>query len=168
MRWEEQGTVGSGRYTVVPRTLSFLTHGGDVLFLRGAPTKRIWAGKLNGVGGHIEPDEDPLTGAKREILEETGLTAGDLDLRAVVHVAGQPPDPGVVFLVYVGAAPSRETACGSEGELEWHAISDLPVDELVEDLPHLLPRILGPGHKHLVYGHYASDDKGAMRFTFRG
>ena len=159
--------MGEGRYTVVPRTLCFLTHGGDVLLLRGSPTKRIWAGKLNGVGGHIEPGEDPLTGARREIQEETGLTVGDLELRALVHVAGRHPDPGVVFTVFVGEAPSRDTARGSEGELVWCPIDDLPLDELVEDLPHLLPRILGSAHERLVYGHYSATDDGEMRFTFR-
>ena len=43
-----------GRYQVVPRTLCFIIHDDDVLLLRGAPTKRIWPNKYNGVGGHVE------------------------------------------------------------------------------------------------------------------
>lgn len=31
-----------------------------------------YPGKLNGVGGKIEPDEDPIAGAIREVREETG------------------------------------------------------------------------------------------------
>jgi 8-oxo-dGTP diphosphatase len=32
------------------------------------------------VGGHLEPGEDPEVGARRELEEETALTAGDLSL----------------------------------------------------------------------------------------
>jgi 8-oxo-dGTP pyrophosphatase MutT (NUDIX family) len=31
-------------------------------------------------GGHVEPGEEPLAAAHRELLEETGLTVGRLDL----------------------------------------------------------------------------------------
>ncbi|MGC9670128.1 NUDIX hydrolase [Planosporangium sp. 12N6] len=31
-------------------------------------------------GGHVEPGEDPLAAAHRELFEETGLTVGRLDL----------------------------------------------------------------------------------------
>ena len=35
-------------------------------------------GLVASIGGHIERDEDPLTGALREIREETGLLATDI------------------------------------------------------------------------------------------
>jgi len=37
MRWEDQ--AATGRYAMVPRTLTLLLRGGDVLLLRGAPLK---------------------------------------------------------------------------------------------------------------------------------
>ena len=167
MRWQDQGTTGSGRYAVIPRVLAFLTYGGEVLLLRGAANKRIWAGKLNGVGGHVEPGEDPLAAARREIHEETGIAAEELDLRAVVHVSGRAPEPGVIFFVYVGRARSRETARGGEGALEWWPIDALPQGDMVEDLPLLLPRVLTPTPGALTYGHYLADESGEMRFAFR-
>lgn len=166
MKWEEQGTVANARYMVVPRTLSFVVQGADVLLLRGAPDKRIWANKLNGVGGHLEPHEDPLSGARREVLEETGLAVDDLALRGVVHVAGVSPHPGVVLFVFVGTAPSRQTRPSAEGALEWHTIGAWPADELVADLPQLLPRVLRPAGAGMVYGHYALDPT-SQRMTFR-
>ena len=55
MRFEEQGTIGNTRYSVVPRTLSFVLCGSLLLLLRGTPSKRLWANRLNGLGGHLEP-----------------------------------------------------------------------------------------------------------------
>ena len=49
----EQGTAFP-RYVVIPRVNSFLRHGRDVLLLKGAPDKRIWAGRYNGIGGHTD------------------------------------------------------------------------------------------------------------------
>ena len=168
MRWEEQGTARAARYTVVPRTLSFILHEGDVLLLRGASNKRVWANKLNGVGGHLEPDEDPLSGARREVEEETGLSVQELALRAIIHIAGTSAGPGVLLFAFVGRAPSCQVRANAEGQLAWYPLDDLPWEEMVEDLPHLLPRILGlQAAGALVYGHYVADATGRMTFHFQ-
>ena len=49
-------SLSRDRYTVIPRTLCFVTRGDRVLLLRGALTKRIWANKYNGIGGDVERD----------------------------------------------------------------------------------------------------------------
>jgi 8-oxo-dGTP diphosphatase len=167
MEFREQGTVENTRYTVVPRTLSFILNGESLLLLRGAPTKRLWAGRLNGLGGHIEPGEDPRAGALREIREEAGLVPERLVLRGLIHVAGQEEHPGVMLYVYLGHAGSRDSACGSEGTLEWHPLDALPWEEMVADLPHLLPRLLGARPDELLYGHYRSDAQGQMIYHWR-
>ncbi|MBN2391881.1 MAG: NUDIX domain-containing protein, partial [Anaerolineae bacterium] len=95
MHPEDQLNAGVG-YTVIPRVLVFLTRGDEVLLLRGAPDKKLWAGKYNGLGGHIEPGETPHQAAVREVAEEAGLTVTALTLRAVVHVT-LAPAPGVPF-----------------------------------------------------------------------
>ena len=70
---EEQGAdVIKGRWLTIPRTLCFVFNGDDLLLMRRAAHKRVFPNRYNGVGGHIERDEDPYTSAKREILEETG------------------------------------------------------------------------------------------------
>ena len=57
------------RFTVIPRTLVFITRGDHVLLLRGSAQKRIWANKYNGIGGHIE--RDPVTREPTGTLRES-------------------------------------------------------------------------------------------------
>jgi len=139
----EQGVAASrGRWHVVPRTLSFVTCDGDVLLLKGAPDKRIWPSKYNGVGGHVERDEDILQAARREIREETGLEVRDLRLRGVVNVDAGDAQTGIVLFVFTARATTRQTVESSEGSLEWHPQDRLPHEDLVDDLATILPRAL--------------------------
>ena len=80
----EQG-ISQDRFKLIPRCLIFIRKSDSFLLLKGASNKRIWANKYNGVGGHIEIDEDIKTAALRELHEETGLSA-DLNLRGIVTV----------------------------------------------------------------------------------
>jgi len=156
MRPEDQRKAGV-HYAVVPRTLVFLTRADQVLLLRGAPGKPLWAGKLNGLGGHLEPGETPLQSARREVLEEAGLQVDTLILRAVVHIT-MPVPPGIILFVFVGEVSRSELVASAEGEPLWVQRSALSTLPLVEDLPHLLPRVLDPGP--LTFAHYCFTDSG--------
>jgi 8-oxo-dGTP diphosphatase len=156
MRPEDQLNAGV-RYTVIPRVLVFLTRDDEVLLLRGAPDKKLWAGKYNGLGGHIEPGETPHQAAVREVSEEAGLTVEALTLRAVVHVM-LASAPGVLFFVFTGVAPSGELRPSIEGVPVWVTRSEISRLPLVEDLPELLPRVLQPGP--LIYGYYTFSEDG--------
>src|SRR5574341_1428884 len=82
-----QGTSKSkDRYHLVPRVLCFVTLGDEMLLLKGAPTKKIWPGKYNGLGGHVERGESVNAAARREIREEAGMEVKDLRLRGVITI----------------------------------------------------------------------------------
>jgi 8-oxo-dGTP diphosphatase len=128
------------RYKVVPRTAIFLRRGDSYLLLKGAPTKRLWPNKYNGLGGHIEKGENVYAAAKRELFEETGLSA-DLWLCGTVIVdAGE---TGICLFLFSGDCPAQECEPqpSPEGMAEWIAYHALPELDTVEDLPVLLAKI---------------------------
>src|SRR3989304_623329 len=106
------------RYSVTPRTLTFLPRPGEVLLMRVPPGRGAWAGCYNGVGGHLEQGEDPLTSAVREIAEETGLAAEAMQLAGVV-VVDTGGTPGIGLYVFRGTGPPGEPTPGREGTAEW-------------------------------------------------
>jgi 8-oxo-dGTP diphosphatase len=132
----EQG-VNSGRkrYQAIPRVLVFIRRDDDVLLLKGAANKRIWANLYNGVGGHIEPGEDVLTAARREAYEETGLHLAALQLTAVVNINAGDPDTGILMFVFTGWSETRAVQPSVEGELHWAPVTAVGQLPLVEDLP---------------------------------
>jgi 8-oxo-dGTP diphosphatase len=136
----EQG-VRQDRYQVIPRTLIFITRGEQVLLLKGAPTKRLWANRYNGIGGHIEKGEDVLSAARRELREESGLEISDLWLCGTIIVDAD-DRIGIAIYVFKGEYEGGEPVASNEGSLEWIDMQALNTLPLVEDLTVLLPDII--------------------------
>jgi 8-oxo-dGTP pyrophosphatase MutT (NUDIX family) len=67
--------------------------------------KKIYPkGIVRFVGGGIEKDEDPLTGAHRELLEETGIYANEKELKELVKITSNISEDGkknYIFTVYL-------------------------------------------------------------------
>ena len=156
------------RYTAIPRTLVFITRDDRVLLLCGAPSKRIWANKYNGIGGHIERHEDIYASALREVREETGLEVDDLRLIGLISIDGDQPT-GIMLLVFTAASRSGEPIPSEEGSLEWVAREQFTQIPLVEDLPTILPRVLDlPRNAPPFFAHYHYDEHEQLIIRFTG
>ncbi len=164
---QEQGANATKNcWLTIPRVLCFISNGDDLLLLKHAADKRVFPNRYNGVGGHIERGEDPLSGARREIKEETGLDVRDLRLRAVYNIdAGAAT--GILLFVFTAVSESRAVVEDREGSLHWVAPDDLFALDLVDDLPVLLPRILAlqPTDPPL-FVHVSYDEHDAIQLRF--
>jgi 8-oxo-dGTP diphosphatase len=155
------------RYRVSPRTLIFITHDNKVLLLKGAADKRIWPGKYNGIGGHVERGESVKSAALREIAEETGLAAvDDLTLRGVINIATDDPDLGIMLFVFTAVSESTELSASQEGTPEWVDWRQLDPSAMVEDLPLLLPRVLSMPPTALFFARYWYDENDRLQIDF--
>jgi 8-oxo-dGTP diphosphatase len=136
----DQG-VTQDRYMVIPRVLIFVTRGDQVLLIKGAPTKRLWANRYNGIGGHIERGEDALSAARREMAEETGLKGVGLRLVGTLLVDAS-ERVGICLFIFAGECAAGDLIPSEEGALEWVSVGRLNEYPLVEDVKSLIGRIL--------------------------
>lgn len=157
----------NARWLAMPRTLSFVMNGDDVLLIKRAAHRRVFPNQYNGLGGHVERDEDPASSALREIEEESGLRAHSLQLRSI-HNIDAGGATGILLFVYTAISATRSLRGDCpEGKLEWIAKDRVFDLDLVEDLPELLARIFAmkdgqpPMQAHVSYD---SGDNIALRF----
>lgn len=162
MKKSDQG-FNPKRFQVIVRTLIFIFHDDKILLLKGAPNKKIWPDKFNGIGGHLEMNEDVLSSAKRELKEETGLTNINLQLRGNI-VIDNGDQTGIMLFVYRGEALSTKIVNSDEGQLMWVEMEELDKIDLVEDLKTLIPRVIS-NEQSVFSGYYHFvNDKLQMEF----
>ncbi len=166
---KEQGAdVTQDRWTVIPRTLCFVTHGDDVLLMKRAAHRRIFPNCYNGLGGHIERNETPMEGAIREIKEEAGIDATNVMLCGI-HMIDTGLAGGILLFTYRAQALSREVLQATdEGVLHWINREDVLSLTLVEDLPHILPRVLSMSDAdkpYYVHVSYDTNDQIQLKFN---
>lgn len=155
------------RYSLIPRTLTFLLHEDDILLMRVPKGRGTWSGLYNGVGGHIERGEEPYTAALREILEETNHSPSALMLCGIVQIDTK-TNPGIGLYVFIGRVDHKiALPRGPEGTPEWVKISELDTIPLVEDLPQIIPKTFEAEKSgSTFFAKYQYDSEDLLTITF--
>ena len=104
-------------------TMIFIKQRDQLLLLnrKKLPLMGLWTG----VGGKIEQDESPEAGARREVLEETGINVAELSYRGMVKWYTDTEESGMYLFLYElpedtqYATPQKV----AEGILDWKAIT---------------------------------------------
>jgi 8-oxo-dGTP diphosphatase len=121
-----------------------------MLLRQKAPNQGLW----NGVGGRIEPGEDPRLCCLREVQEETGYQLSEVRFAGLLTWEGFEIPNGGLYL-FTAEAPGTDPGACSEGTLAWKPrawVYSSP--EVVSNIHVFAPSILrlDPPHTfHFVY-----------------
>lgn len=151
----------------------FLRHADQYLMLHRAATKRIAPGRWTGLGGRVEPDElDNLQAAAlRELREETGIEASDVDnfvlRRVLLHNRSGAPSPLTVLLYFTGTLRTPVEPPCPEGTLSWVQPHEMVQLDIIENTRGVLSLLIADQERdpagresvHLGVAHYERDGK---------
>ncbi|MFF5079734.1 NUDIX domain-containing protein [Actinoplanes sp. NPDC000266] len=105
----------------------------------------IHYGKYNGLGGKLEPDEDVVSGVRREIFEEAGITCDEIDLAGTISWPGfgRGGANWFGFLFRVPKWSGTPLTGNDEGSLHWMPVADVLAGEVPmwESDRHFLPLV---------------------------
>ena len=125
----------SGERKLIPAVLIYARSAGKILMVHRNAADRptdYHAGKWNGLGGKLEPDESPSEAAAREFREECGLDLPPTEFEQLGWLlwpnfkAHKNEDwLGFVFVVDLPKEFAEQRLEGPEGELRWVPEGDL-------------------------------------------
>ncbi|HWS37555.1 MAG TPA: 8-oxo-dGTP diphosphatase [Actinoplanes sp.] len=118
-----------------------------LMIRRDSRPEDIHFGKYNGLGGKLEPDEDVVSGMRREIAEEAGLECHRLELAGTISWPGfgRNGENWFGFLFRITDWSGTPLSANPEGSLHWIPIVDVLAGRVPmwESDRHFLPLVLG-------------------------
>ncbi|HEX4205997.1 MAG TPA: 8-oxo-dGTP diphosphatase [Ktedonobacteraceae bacterium] len=122
----------------------------------------IHYGKYNGLGGKLEPNEDVISGMRREILEESGLSADRILLRGTISWPGfgKHDEDWFGFICRIESWHGELRTENHEGTLEWVELAALAQLPMWPSDHKFLPLVFDADPR--VFHGYMPYDKGEM------
>ncbi len=140
---------------MIRSTCGYLRKDGQwLMLLRNRKENDVNKGKWIGPGGKFEAGEDAETCMKRELLEETGLTADRLKYEGLIYFRYPHKEEEKIWIYTCDAFHGELQPC-SEGTLAWIREEDILSLNLWEGdrifLKHILQKQTGPFCYELIY-----------------
>lgn len=143
---KQSKTVADARPGLRLATLCYLRREGRTLMLhRNRKENDYHEGKYNGLGGKLEPGESPEQCMKREILEESGLTALSWRLNGMITFPTFDGSNDWYVFVFTVHEFTGDLLDSPEGELHWIADEDVLGLNLWEGDRLFIPWLQKPG-----------------------
>ena len=127
-------------------SMILLTCESRYLLLQRSANKRFAPGRWTGLGGRVEPHEfdDLQSAARRELMEETGLTPdalSDLKLRRVL-LHNRPGTPLTILLYFTGRLTEPVIPACPEGTLHWMTQENISSLDVIENTAEVIPLLI--------------------------
>ena len=140
-----------------PMTAVYLTRGDKILLLYRIGSRVVGNSYTGSAGGHIEADEyrDPKACVLRELWEETGLTADDLEGLALRYITMRNKAGEIRQNYYYFAALKHgsDVQNSNEGRLEWRDLNTLHGLPMPVTARHVIDHYLAVGRfDNKLYG----------------
>lgn len=139
------------RFTPLVGTLAYLWDRSEdrvLIIRRNARPDDDHYGKVNGLGGKVEPDESVVEGLRRELREEATVELDEFSLRGTITWTNFGPkrEQWLGFMFIVTAWTGEPPTANEEGDLEWIPRQRL-LDACIKNDPDLS---LWAGDRHFV------------------
>lgn len=110
--------------------------------LLGLKKRGFGAGRWNGFGGKVDVGESIEQAAHRELQEEIGIAANQLELRGQIIFTFEDGHEPVEVNIFTTESFSGEPAESEEMKPQWYLHSEIPYDEMWPDDLFWLPLVL--------------------------
>ena len=127
-------------------------------------------GKLNGIGGKLNPDESPEDGIIREVHEEVGLILSKEALRPAGHITFLFPfKPEFDHFVHIFLATKWEGEPTESVEMmpSWFPVHEIPFQKMWQDDAYWLPIVLN-GKRIQAEFEFGDDNEAVVSWLIRG
>lgn len=110
--------------------------------LLGMKKRGFGAGRWNGFGGKVHSGETVEEGAKRELLEESGIAADKVELRGILDFEFPRENKTIEMNIFRVDKFQGEPIEGEEMKPQWFHIDEIPFHQMWPDDLYWMPMFL--------------------------
>lgn len=138
----------------------FVVDGNKILMIRRSKDKIYLPEYVQPIGGKVDLNEDPLSAAQRELMEEAQIQATDLKLKGIVTEIKSKEDSNYrtnwQIFHFVGRYDEKinnKIGATDEGELIWLTLEEIRKEKIADSIRAIIDYLLD-GSSNLVFAKY--------------